>query len=69
MLFQKPNLKFINKKQGGEMPVGTILVIALIVIPLVFILIAARDKIVPMFSQDIQDVTKDDDTNQRPTIP
>ncbi len=65
---QNPVIKPLKNRQKGEMPVGTILVIALIVIPLVFILIAARDKIVPMFTQDIQDVTKDD-TNQRPTIP
>ena len=57
-----------SNKQKGEMPVGTILVIALIVIPLVFLLIAARDKIVPMFTDDITEVTKDD-PNQRPTIP
>jgi len=58
----------LRKHQKGEMPVGTILVIALIVIPLVFLLIAARDKIVPMFTEDVQEVTEDDG-NQRPTIP
>ena len=58
----------LKKQQKGEMPVGTILVIALIVIPLVFLLIAARDKIVPMFTDDIKEVTEDDG-KQRPTIP
>ncbi len=62
------NPKHKSRNQKGEMPVGTILVIALIVIPLVFLLIAARDKIVPMFTTDIQEVTEDDG-NQRPTIP
>lgn len=68
MIFRRSNASSLQKRQKGEMPVGTILVIALIVIPLVFLLIAARDKIVPMFTTDIQEVTKDD-PNQRPTIP
>lgn len=68
MSLRHSNKNHSSKKQKGEMPVGTILVIALIVIPLVFLLIAARDKIVPMFTDDITDVTKDD-PNQRPTIP
>lgn len=68
MIFRRSNSSSLQNRQKGEMPVGTILVIALIVIPLVFLLIAARDKIVPMFTDDITDVTADD-AGQRPTIP
>ena len=68
MSLRHSNKNFLAKKQKGEMPVGTILVIALIVIPLVFLLIAARDKIVPMFTDDIKEVTTDDGKT-RPTIP
>jgi len=59
-------LQRFNKNDRGEMPIGPILVLALIVIPLVFFLMSARDKATSTTKEQFESVTSEmgNDTNK-----
>jgi len=42
----------LHRNESGDVPVGTMLIIALIVIPLLFLLISFKDEIVGAFTEE-----------------
>jgi hypothetical protein len=59
-------LQRFHKNDRGEMPIGPILILALIVIPLIFFLMSARDKATETTKSQFEDVVSDmgNDTNK-----
>jgi len=52
----KMKLEELHHDERGEMPIGPILLIALIVIPLVFFLITFRDQVLTFLSDAIETI-------------
>jgi hypothetical protein len=49
-------LRNLHRDQRGEMPIGPILIIALVVLPLIFMLISFRDKAETSLSEEATEV-------------
>lgn len=62
------SLKFVHRRDEGDVPVGTLLVVALIVIPILFILISFREKIVDYFTEEGNAVMDAGEANSQPSI-
>lgn len=56
-----------SKKQKGEIPVAQLLMIALIVLPILFLLFQFRDKVVDMFKGDVDEVLQEQ-SGERPNL-
>lgn len=49
-------LRNLHRDQRGEMPIGPILIIALVVLPLIFVLISFREKANESLASEAQEV-------------
>ena len=56
----------LHEDERGDIPVGTLLLIALIVLPLLFLLIRFREKIVEFFQGEQKAVIDEGKKNNRP---
>jgi hypothetical protein len=65
-LIPKTMLRSIHCRDEGDVPVGTLLVVALIVLPLLFILISFRENIVEYFTEEGQAVMDSGAADNRP---
>ena len=61
-------LQCVHRKDDGDVPVGTLLDVALIVIPILFILISFREKIVDYFTEEANAVMDEGEANNKPSI-
>lgn len=62
----KSALLKIHQDQRGDVPVGTLLMVALIVIPILFLLIAFREDIVAYFETESDAVMESGSATNRP---
>ena len=62
----KSALRKIHQDQRGDVPVGTLLMVALIVIPILFLLIAFREDIVEYFTTESDAVMESGKAANRP---
>ena len=65
-LIPKRMLREVHRREEGDVPVGTLLVVALIVLPLLFILIAFREDIIEYFTEEGQAVMDAGSKEARP---
>lgn len=65
----KSAVKTFHRDEVGEMPIGPILLIALIVIPLVFFLITFRDNILEFFTNAIETLFGEAEEGNEPEAP
>ena len=65
----KTMFREFNEDQRGEMPIGPLLIIALIVIPLVFLLILFRDEVVTFFTEAMENLFGTAEPGNEPTAP
>lgn len=56
-----------SRQQRGEIPVSQLLMIALIVLPILFLLFQFRDKVVEMFTGDVEEVLEEQE-GERPSL-
>ena len=65
----KKVVREFNQDQRGEMPIGPLLIIALIVIPLVFLLILFRDEVVTFFTTAMETLFGTAEPGNEPVAP
>ena len=63
----RQSLTVLHRQESGDVPVGTLLVVALIVLPLLFLLISFRENIVEYFTEEGQAVMDEGAADNRPS--
>lgn len=59
-------LRNLHRNQSGEMPIGPILIIALVVLPLIFVLITFREKANESLATEADEVFSQGETDPTP---
>lgn len=60
--------RFLND-ESGEIPIGPLLIIALIIVPLVLLLVFFRDELVSFFNKAIENLFGKSDKGEAPPAP
>ena len=60
--------RFLND-ESGEIPIGPLLIIALIIVPLVLLLVFFRDELVGFFNKAIENLFGKSDKGEAPPAP
>ena len=70
-MFQKLKKEYerFHGDQRGEIPIGPLLIIALIIVPLVLLLVFFRDELVEFFASAIENLFKESKDGEKPTAP
>ena len=65
----KEKLTVFHQDDRGEIPIGPLLIIALIIVPLVLLLVYFRDELVTFFTDAIENLFEESDDGETVTAP